>query len=94
LLVTPGWKAIQSEHYLLIGGIAITGAIGQWGITEAFKHAPAASVAPLEYSGMAWVLMIDFFVWSVTPEWQTLLGAAVIIGSGLYLLRFESQRAS
>jgi len=94
LLVPPGWKAIHSEHYLLIGGIAITGAIGQWGITEAFKHAPAASVAPLEYSGMAWVLMIDFFVWSVTPEWQTLLGAAVIIGSGLYLLRFESRRAS
>jgi drug/metabolite transporter (DMT)-like permease len=94
LLLPPGWQAIHSEHYLLIGGIAITGAIGQWGITEAFKHAPAASVAPLEYSGMAWVLMIDFFVWSVTPEWQTLLGAAVIIGSGLYLLRFESRRAS
>ena len=84
--------AIHSEHYLLIGGIAITGAIGQWGITEAFKHAPAASVAPLEYSGIAWVLMIDFVVWSVMPEWQTLAGAAVIIGSGLYLLRFESRR--
>ena len=94
LLVPPGWQAIHSEHYLLIGGIAITGAIGQWGITEAFKHAPAASVAPLEYSGMAWVIMIDFFVWSVMPEWQTLVGAAVIIGSGLYLLRFESRRSS
>ena len=44
-------KPIHEEHYLLIVGIAITGAIGQWGITEAFKHAPAASVAPLEYSG-------------------------------------------
>lgn len=87
-----GWQTIHSEHYLIIGGIAITGAIGQWGITEAFKHAPAASVAPLEYSGLAWVIMIDFFVWSVMPEWQTLLGAAVIIGSGLYLLRFESRR--
>jgi drug/metabolite transporter (DMT)-like permease len=92
MLLPEGWKAIHPGHYLIIGGIAITGAVGQWGITEAFKHAPAASVAPLEYSGLAWVLMIDYLVWSVTPEWQTLAGAAVIIGSGLYLLRFESRR--
>ncbi len=94
LLMPQGWQAIHREHYLLIGGIAITGAVGQWGITEAFKHAPAASVAPLEYSGMAWVILIDLFVWSVLPEWQTLVGAAVIIGSGLYLLRFESRRSN
>jgi drug/metabolite transporter (DMT)-like permease len=93
-LALPGWQPIRGEHYLLIGGVAVTGAIGQWGITEAFKHAPAASVAPLEYSGLAWVIMIDFFVWSVTPAWQTLVGASVIISSGLYLLRFESRRTS
>jgi drug/metabolite transporter (DMT)-like permease len=92
LIALPGWQPILRQHYLLIGGVAITGAIGQWGITEAFKRAPAASVAPLEYSGLAWVILIDFFVWSVVPEWQTLAGAAVIIGSGLYLLRFESRR--
>ena len=94
LLGPQGWQAIHREHYLIIGGIAVTGAVGQWGITKAFQHAPAASVAPLEYSGMAWVILIDFFVWSVMPEWQTLVGAAVIIGSGLYLLRFESRRSS
>ena len=92
LIALPGWQPILRQHYLLIGGVAITGAIGQWGITEAFKRAPAASVAPLEYSGLAWVILIDLFVWSVVPEWQTLAGAAVIIGSGLYLLRFEARR--
>jgi drug/metabolite transporter (DMT)-like permease len=91
-LALPGWQPIHEEHYLLIFGIAITGAIGQWGITEAFKRAPAASVAPLEYSGLAWVVMLDLAVWSVVPSWRTLAGAAVIIGSGLYLLRFESRR--
>jgi drug/metabolite transporter (DMT)-like permease len=93
-IALPDWRPVLAEHYLLIGGVAITGAIGQWGITEAFKHAPAASVAPLEYSGLAWVIMIDFFVWSVTPAWRTLAGAAVIIGCGLYLVRFESRRTS
>ena len=92
LIALPVWQPILRPHYLLIGGVAITGAIGQWGITEAFKRGPAASVAPLEYSGLGWVIIIDFAVWSVVPEWRTLAGAAVIIGSGLYLLRFESRR--
>jgi drug/metabolite transporter (DMT)-like permease len=94
LIALPNWQPIAGEHFMQIGAIAITGAIGQWGITEAFRRAPAASVAPLEYSGLAWVILIDLFVWSVKPEWQTLAGAAVIIGSGLYLLRFEARRAS
>lgn len=93
-IALPGWQPIDKEHYLIMGGVAITGAIGQWGITEAFKRAPAASVAPLEYSGLAWVILIDLFVWSVTPELRTLAGAAVIIGSGLYLLRFEARRTA
>ena len=91
-LAVPVWQPLLGKHYLLIGGIAITGAIGQWGITEAFKRAPAATVAPLEYSGLLWVILIDYAVWSVTPAWATLAGAAVIIGSGLYLLRFETRR--
>jgi drug/metabolite transporter (DMT)-like permease len=94
ILALPNWQPIAREHYLIMVGVALTGAVGQWGITEAFRRAPAASVAPLEYSGLAWVIMIDLFVWSVTPEWRTLAGAAVIIGSGLYLLRYESRRTA
>lgn len=93
-LALPVWRPLQSTHYLIVVGVALTGAIGQWGITEAFKRAPAATVAPLEYSGIAWVMVIDLLVWSVLPTWRTLLGAAVIIGSGLYLLRFEARRTA
>jgi drug/metabolite transporter (DMT)-like permease len=93
LIALPAWQPILREHYLLIAGVALTGAVGQWGITEAFKRAPAASVAPLEYSGLAWVIVIDLLVWSVVPQWRTLAGAAVIIGSGVALLRFEARRS-
>jgi drug/metabolite transporter (DMT)-like permease len=90
-LALSDWQPILREHYLLIAGVACTGAVGQWGITKAFTHAPAASVAPLEYSGLAWVMAIDFLVWSVVPEWRTLAGAAVIIASGVYLVRHEAR---
>jgi drug/metabolite transporter (DMT)-like permease len=91
-IALPEWQPIQPQHYVVMIGIAITGAIGQWGITSAFKHAPAASVAPLEYSGLAWVIVIDWVGWATIPGWRTLAGAAVIIASGLYLLRYESRR--
>jgi drug/metabolite transporter (DMT)-like permease len=91
-LALPDWQPILRDHYSLIGGVALTGAIGQWGVTEAFKRAPAASVASLEYSGLAWVTLIDFAVWSVLPGVRTLLGAGVIIASGIFLLRFEARR--
>jgi drug/metabolite transporter (DMT)-like permease len=92
-LALPDWQPIQEAHYLLIAGVAVTGAVGQWGITEAFHRAPAGSVAPLEYSGLAWVILIDLAVWSVVPSWRTLVGAAVIIASGIALVRFETRRS-
>ena len=92
LLALPGWQAILPGDYPVLAGVAVTGAIGQWGITYAFKHAPAASVAPLEYTAMAWVILIDFVVWSAVPGLRTLIGAGVIIASGVYLLRYETRR--
>jgi len=94
ILAWPDWMPIARAHYPILAGVAITGAIGQWGITVAFKHAPAASVAPLEYTGLAWVMVIDLAVWSAIPSLRTLLGAAVIITCGLYLIRFEARAAA
>ena len=69
-IALPNWQPIARDHWPILAGVALTGAVGQWGITEAFKLAPAASVAPLEYSGLAWVIIIDLLVWSVWPEWR------------------------
>jgi drug/metabolite transporter (DMT)-like permease len=91
LLAWTDWVPIAREHLPILAGVAVTGAVGQWGITVAFKHAPAASVAPLEYTGLAWVMVIDLAVWSAVPSLRTLLGAAVIIACGLYLLRYETR---
>jgi drug/metabolite transporter (DMT)-like permease len=90
-IALPDWVALNPTHWPILLGVAVTGAIGQWGVTFAFKHAPAATVAPLEYSGLAWVIGIDWFVWTVAPELRTLIGAAVIIASGLALLHHETR---
>ena len=89
LLALPNWRPIQSPHWLVIGGIAVTGSVGQWAITEAFKHAEASLIAPLEYTALAWGVVLDWLLWSTLPNTRTFMGAAVIIASGIYLIRRE-----
>jgi drug/metabolite transporter (DMT)-like permease len=49
-------------------------------------------VAPFEYSALAWGLLLDWLIWRATPDTWTLAGSAIIIASGLYLVRREAPR--
>ena len=49
----------------------------------------ASAIAPFEYSALAWALIIDWVMWKTLPDGFTLLGAAIIIASGVYLVRSE-----
>jgi drug/metabolite transporter (DMT)-like permease len=73
--------------------LAISGFFAQLAINEAFSHGEASVVAPFEYSALAWGLAIDWLLWHTLPDRTTLLGAAIIIGSGIYLIRHERVHA-
>lgn len=84
------WVDIQRTHWLILLGLAVTGFLGQLAITEAFRHGQAAVVAAFEYSALAWAVGLDWLFWQLVPQAHTLLGGAVIIFSGLYLIRRET----
>jgi drug/metabolite transporter (DMT)-like permease len=93
LLAWPDWIPLQAGHWPLIAAIGVTGALGQYAITEAFRRGEPSLVAPLEYSALAWALGFDFLLWKVLPDALTLLGAGIIVMSGLYLIRRERVHA-
>ena len=92
-LAWSGWVPLRGEHLWIVAGIGLAGAFGQWAITEAFRLGEASLVAPLEYSALVWGLLLDLSLWGVLPDRVTWLGAAIIIASGLYLLRRERVHA-
>ncbi len=94
LLALPDWAPVRAEHALLLAGLAVSGFLGQLAISEAFRHGQAAAVAPFEYSALAWAVLIDWVVWHTVPDGWTLAGAAIIIASGVYLIRRESPAAA
>jgi drug/metabolite transporter (DMT)-like permease len=89
--VAPDWVAIRSADAALLLALAVTGFGGQLAITEAFRHGQASAVAPFEYSALAWGLGLDWLIWQSLPAAHTWLGAAIIVGSGLYLVRREKR---
>jgi len=93
ILAAPNWVAPRMEDAWLLTGLAISGFLGQLAITEAFNHGEASVVAPFEYSALAWGVAIDWMLWNTLPDQYTLIGAAIIIGSGIYLVRKERSHA-
>ena len=83
------WLPVDPAHWKPIAVLGVAGAIGQWGITEAFRRAPASLLAPLEYTALVWGLGFDWYLWNTLPDRTTWLGAAVIVVCGLYLVRGE-----
>jgi drug/metabolite transporter (DMT)-like permease len=94
-LAIPGWREIQwAADFKLIIGVGLMGAIGQQLITVAFRSAPAAVVAPFEYTALIWGALLDIAIWSVYPSALTLLGGSIVIGAGLYLIQRERRQAA
>jgi drug/metabolite transporter (DMT)-like permease len=94
VLALPAWRGLEAADLPLIAGVGLTGALGQSFITVAFRSAPAATVTPFEYTALVWGVMLDVAIWSVWPSVVTLLGGAVVIGAGLYLIERERRTAA
>jgi drug/metabolite transporter (DMT)-like permease len=86
LLAAPGWIDIAPADWLWIAGIGFSGWAGQHMVTDAFRLAPASSVAPYEYMALVWAAGIDWFVWDTLPGGRMLAGAAIVIAAGTYLM--------
>jgi len=87
------WVPIRPEDWDVIAALAVTGAVGQYAITDAFRRAAASRIAPLEYTALIWGIILDRVLWNALPDAVTLTGAGVIIASGIYLLRRERQHS-
>ena len=69
------------------------GSIGVMCITHAFRLAPAAAIAPFEYTALLWATLLGYLLWDELPDSVTLLGAGVVIASGLYIIYREARKA-
>lgn len=74
------------------GLMLLTGLIGgggHWVLIKAHQGAGASTLAPFMYTQIVWMVLLGWLVFADIPTGWTVLGASIIIGSGLYLLYRE-----
>ncbi|MDP3857826.1 MAG: DMT family transporter [Stagnimonas sp.] len=90
LVAAPHWVPIAPAHWWILAALGLCGTGGQIAITTAFSKGEASVIAPLEYSALAWALGLDLLLWQALPDGMTLLGAAIIVAAGIFLIRRET----
>jgi drug/metabolite transporter (DMT)-like permease len=93
MLALKDWRRIEPEDWLWFAGIGITGALGQFWLTDAFRRAPPAVVAPFEYTAILWAFAIDWVFWTAAPTSGLVFGAAIVIASGIFVIWDERRLA-
>jgi drug/metabolite transporter (DMT)-like permease len=70
---------------LMLVGIGLVGGIAQILLTQAYRQAPVAVIAPFDYTAMLWATGWGYLIWGDLPTSLTLVGAAIVIASGVYI---------
>jgi drug/metabolite transporter (DMT)-like permease len=90
LLSLPfGWKWISGPDLLLFAVQGFVMGTAHYLMIESFRMAEAALVAPFKYTGFIWAVIYGAAIWGDYPDRWTILGALVILASGLYILHRE-----
>jgi drug/metabolite transporter (DMT)-like permease len=76
---------------MLVGNGVING-LGQYWWTRSLSLAPPAAVGPFFYTSIVWALLLGFLFWGDVPTVGLLVGSAIVVGSGLFLLWHESAK--
>jgi drug/metabolite transporter (DMT)-like permease len=94
MVMTPALPAVWSPPadllaWLLLVLTGLMGAVGHWLVIRAHVHAPASTLAPFIYLQLLWMAFAGLVVFGQWPDRWTLIGGAIVVASGLYLLHRE-----
>lgn len=84
------WKTPETTFEVaLIVLLALVAAVAETLVIMALDAAQAVVVAPVQYILLLWGTMYGFLIFGQLPDFWTLIGAVVIIATGLYTLNRE-----
>ncbi len=86
------YNAFDLDMMVMLGdalallGIGVFGGIAQILLTDSYRHAPASVVAPFSYTSMIWAVVLGYFIFNELPDAIVLVGAAIVVGAGLFVI--------
>jgi drug/metabolite transporter (DMT)-like permease len=93
LISVADWRPIPPGDWGWLALVGVSGALGQYWLTDAFGRAPVSVIGPFEYTSILWAFAIDWIFWSAKPTAGLIAGAAIVIGSGIFIILDEHRLA-
>jgi drug/metabolite transporter (DMT)-like permease len=81
-----GWVIPAGADLIALIVMGILGGMAQILMTESFRNAEAAVLAPFAYTSMIWAVLIGYFWFGEVPAMVVLAGAVIVIASGLFVI--------
>jgi drug/metabolite transporter (DMT)-like permease len=78
------WKWPTPVAWALMAVISIIGAVAHYALIKALDYAEAGAVQPYSYTLLVWATALGWLVFGNIPDGWTILGAAIVVLSGLY----------
>jgi drug/metabolite transporter (DMT)-like permease len=76
--------------FLLMAAAGLIGGTALLVLIAAYRRAPAALVAPFQYSQMLWAVLLGFLIWRDVPDPGKLVGALIVAASSLFVVYRET----
>lgn len=86
------WVTPSPYGFGLMALMGLVGGGAQYFLTRAYADAPTAVVSPFSYVGILWATLFGWLLWDDRPGVPVLVGAAIVIASGLMILYRETRR--
>lgn len=84
------WTDMPLWAWGLMAGQGVLGGLAHYFLIKAYTLAPVSIVAPFNYTQIVTSAALGFFVFGAFPDALTWVGAAIVIGSGLYVIYRET----
>lgn len=84
-----GWTPMTGDSTALLALAAVLVVIGYQFIIMAMRAGDISFIAPFRYTALIWSILLGLFIFADIPDPPMIVGATIIIGSGLYALYRE-----
>lgn len=75
--------------YLLLGGVFAS--LGQFGITLAYKYAPAKEISIFDYSNIIFSAILSIFIFNVYPDMLSMVGYIIVFAAAFYMFLYNKK---
>ncbi len=89
LILTESWVPLSAHGLLVLASASVFLFVGMQGIVMAMRTGQVAFIVPFRYTGLIWAVAIGWVVFAETPDRLTLLGATIVVGTGIYTFARE-----